>query len=129
MMRMLVCSVLSQRSLRLSSFSFHSFFRILFCGSDLHHSVLWVIYQFFRLSYSVDPPSMLFLSGCLFLSSSRSLVNISCIFSTVFPRSWIIFTIIILNSFSGTLPVSTSFSSFPGILSCAFIWDITSFSS
>ena len=71
------------------------------------------------------PPTVLFICGWLSLSSSRSLVNISCIFSTVFPRSWIIFTIIILNSFSGTLPVSTSFSCFPGILSCAFIWDIT----
>ena len=52
-------------------------------------------------------------SSCLFFSSSRSLLNISCIFSIrasiLFPRFLIIFTIIILNSFSGTLPISSSF--------------------
>ena len=41
------------------------------------------------------------------------------------PTSCIIFTSIILNSFSGSLPISTSFSCFSGILSCPFIWDIT----
>ena len=46
---------------------------------------------------------------CLFFSSSRSLVNVSCIFSIRFPRFWIIFTIITLNSFSGRLPISSSF--------------------
>ena len=75
------------------------------------------------------PSSVLFISVCLFFSSSRSLVNICCIFSIfasiLFPRSWIIFSIIILNSFPGKLPISTSFSCFSGILSCPFIWDIT----
>ena len=36
-MSMLVCLMLSQRSLRLS---FHSFFYILFCGSDFHPSIM-----------------------------------------------------------------------------------------
>ena len=49
----------------------------------------------------------------------RSLVYTICIFSIfasiLFPRSWIIFTIIILNSFSGRLPISTSFSYFSGV--------------
>ena len=50
-MGMLVHLVLSQRSLWLSS-SFFFLFHILFCGSDLHHSVLQLIYPFFCLSYS-----------------------------------------------------------------------------
>ena len=44
----------------------------------------------------------------------------SCIFTIVFPRSWIIFTIISLNSFSGRLPISILFSCFSRILSCPF---------
>ena len=49
-MQVLVCLMLFQRPLRLSSF--HSFFYILFCGSYFHHSVLQVIYPFFCLSHS-----------------------------------------------------------------------------
>ena len=56
---------------------------------------------------------MLIITDCLFFSSSRSLLNISCIFlicaSTLFLRSWIIFTIITLNSFSGRLSISSLF--------------------
>ena len=63
--------------------------------------------------------------------SSRSLLNRSCIFSIfvsrlfiynsiLFSRFWIIFTIIILNSFSGRLPISSSFVWFGGHLSCSF---------
>ena len=59
------------------------------------------------------PSSVLFISVSLFFSS-RSLVNISYIFSILFPKSWIIFTIIILNYFPGMLPISTSFSGFFG---------------
>ena len=66
-------------------------------------------------------PSSVCIHLCLFFSSSRPLVNISCIFSIIFPRSWIIFTIIILNSFSERLPISACFS---GVLSCPFIWDM-----
>ena len=50
----------------------------------------------------------LFVSVCL-LSSSRSLLIDSCIFSILFSRFLIIFTIIILNSFSGILPIPSSF--------------------
>ena len=109
--------------------SFHSFFYILFCSSDLHHFVLQVIYLFFCLSYSAVDSFQCIIHLCLFFSSSRSLVNISCIFSIfasiLFPRSWITFTIIILNSFSGRLPISTSFHCISGVLSCPFIWDKT----
>ena len=63
--------------------------------------------------------------------SSRSLLNISCIFSILvsrlficnsilFSRFWIIFTLIILNSFSGRLPLYSSFVWFGGHLSCSF---------
>ena len=43
----------------------------------------------------------------------------------MFLRSWIIFTIIILNSFSGRLPIYNSFGCFSGVLSYPFIWDGT----
>ena len=52
---------------------------------------------------------MLFVSVYLFFNSSRSLLIDSCIFSILFSRFLIIFTIIILNSFSGNFPISTSF--------------------
>ena len=89
----------------------------MFCGSDFHHSVLWVIYQFsasvilLLISFSV-------LVICLFFRSSRFLVNFFCIFtvfdSILFPRSWVIFTTITLKSFCGRLPISTLFSCFLG---------------
>ena len=34
------------------AYLFSSFFHILFCGSDFHHSVFQVTYPFFRFSYS-----------------------------------------------------------------------------
>ena len=40
---------------------------------------------------------MLFTTTCLLFSSSRSLLNVSCIFSILFLRFWNIFTIITLN--------------------------------
>ena len=65
---------------------------------------------------------------CWFFSSSRCLLNISCIFSIhtsiLFLRSWIIFPIITLNSFSGRLPVSSLFIWSCGILPCPFICNI-----
>ena len=59
------------------------------------------------------------------------LLNISCIFSILvsslficnsilFSRFWIIFTVIILNSLSGRLPISSPFVWFGGHLSCSF---------
>ena len=62
---------------------------------------------------------MLFIIVCLLFSSSRSLVNVSCIFSILFPRIWIIFTIITLNSFSDRLLISSSVWS-GGFLPCSF---------
>ena len=51
----------------------------------------------------------MFIIVCLPFRSCRSLLEVSCIFSILFPRFWIIFTIIPLNSFSGRLPISSSF--------------------
>ena len=63
--------------------------------------------------------TVLIITVYLFFSSSRSLVNISCILSIfasiLFLRSWIIFPIIILNYFSGSLPIYIYFIVF-------FIW-------
>ena len=58
---------------------------------------------------------------CLLFSSSRSLLNISCIFSILFPIFWIIFTIITLNYFSSRLHISSSFVWSGGFLPCSFI--------
>ena len=53
---------------------------------------------------------ILFISVYLFLKGSNSLLNISCILlvsaSILFPRSWIVFAVTTLNSFSGRLPLS-----------------------
>ena len=67
---------------------------------------------------------MLFITVCLFFSFPRSLLNVSCIFSNLFLRFWIIFTIITLNSFSGRLPISSSFIWSSGFLPYSFICKI-----
>ena len=64
---------------------------------------------------------VLFVSVCLFFNSYRSLLNDSCIFSILFLRFLIIFIIIILNSFSGSLPISPSFIRTSVFLICSFI--------
>ena len=133
MRQILVPLMLSHMSLRLSSF--YSFFFILFHDSDFYYSVFQFTYLFFFLTRLFIPSSVffisvivLFTSVCLFFSSSKSSLNISCVFSIyasiLFLRSWIAFTIITLNSFSGRLLISTSLSCFSGVLSCSFIWDI-----
>jgi len=74
--------------------------------------------------------ALLIIDQLIFISS-RFLLNISCIFSILvsrlficnsilFSRFWIIFTIIILNSFSGRLPNSSSFVWYDGHLACSF---------
>ena len=64
---------------------------------------------------------VLFIIVCLLFSSSRSLFNVSCIFSILFPRFWIIFSIITLNNFSGRLPISSLFVWSHGFLLCSFV--------
>ena len=58
---------------------------------------------------------------CWLFSSSMSLLNVSSIFSILFPRFWIIFTIITVNSFSGRLPLSSSLVWSGGFIPCSFI--------
>ena len=78
------------------------------------------------LFYCWFPQSVFDLTYCihyiltLFFISSRSLLNLSCIFLTLvsrlsicnsilFSRFWIIFTVIIWNYLSGRFPISSSF--------------------
>ena len=131
---MLLCLMLSQRSLTVLS-SFQSVFFILLLGSYFKHSVCQLTYSFFCFSYSAIASfkciyhfSYCVVHLCLFFSSSRSLLNISFIFSMnasiLFQRFWIIFTIITLNSFSGRLPISSSFIWSCIFLPCSFIFNI-----
>ena len=64
---------------------------------------------------------VLFVSVCLFFNSSRSLLIDSYIFSILFSRFLLIFTIIILNSFSGSLAISSSFIWTSVFLVCSFV--------
>ena len=81
-----------------------------------------------RIPYSVFFTSViaLFISVCLFFISPSSLLNISYIFSIhtciIFPRFWIIFTIIILNTSWGRLLISTSLSYSSGVF-FLFTWN------
>ena len=108
---------MSQRSLRLSSILFILFAlvysvavisTILSSRSLIRSSasviLLLIPSREFFISFIV-----LFIIVCLLFSSSRSLLNVSYIFSILFPRFWIIFTFITLNCFSGRLPISPSF--------------------
>ena len=89
------------------------------------------------LFYCWFPPEFFDLIYCIIhyiltlFISSRSLFNLSCIFSVLvsrlficdsilISRLWIIFTIIIWNSLSGRFPISSSFVWFGGHLSCSF---------
>ena len=127
MIRMLGHLTLSQRSLRLSSFLLCFFFFPLFV-IYFYHSILYLTYPIFCLHYSTvgSLQSVFGLIYCiihyiltLYFISSRSLLNISCLFSvlvsrlficnsTLFSRFWIIFIIIILNSLSGRFPIYSS---------------------
>ena len=115
--QILVHLIRSQKSLKLSSVLFILF--TLFCYSEVISTILssssliyscasyilpLIPYKVFLISVIV-----LFVSVCLFFNYSRSLLIDSCIFSILFSRFLIIFTIIILNSFSGGLPISSSF--------------------
>ena len=109
--------------------SFHSFFLILLCGSYFHYFIFQVTSLFSASVILLLIPSreflisliVLFIIVCLLFSSSRSLLNVSCICFIFFPRCWVIFTIIILNSFSGRLSISSSFVWSGGVLLCSFI--------
>ena len=135
MMLMLGCLILSQKSLRLFLFLLILFSTLLHLFPPFFH----LTYPVFCLSYStvVSLQSAFDLSFCiihywltLFFISSMSLLNIYCIFSILvsslficnfilFSRFWIVFTIIILNYFSGRL-LNSPFVWSGGHLSCSF---------
>ena len=144
MIRMLEHLTLSWRSLRLSSFLL---IRFSFFISDLfiylfiyfYNSIFYFTNPIFCLHYSTicSLQSVFHIIYCIihyiltFFISSRSLLNLSCIFSILvsklficdsilFSRFWIIFIIIIQNSLSGRFPISSSLVWFGGHLSCSF---------
>ena len=133
MIQILRCWALSQRSLRLSSFLLILFPPL--CLIYFHHSIFHLTYPLFCLNYSTTGSLQiafdlsyfkLFIIGWLFFISSRSLLNISCIFSILVSSLfifnsillsifWIFFTIIILNSFSSRLHISSLLFGLVGI--------------
>ena len=113
--RMVVHLILSYRSLRLSSVLFILF--TLFCSSEaistnlsssslIHSSASDIL---LLIPFRVFLISVIVLFVCLVFNYSRSLLIDSCIFFILFSRFLIIFTIIILNSFSGNFPISSLF--------------------
>ena len=117
--RMLVCLILFQRSLKLFLVLF--ILSTVFCSSEVISTIvssstlicssasdilLLIPSRVFLISVIV-----LFISVCLFFNYSRSLLIDSCIFSILFSRFLIIFTVIIMNSFSGSLTISFCISS------------------
>ena len=129
MIQMLVCLIVFQRSLRLSSILFILF--TLFCSSEVISTILSsssVIHSSVSDILKLIPSRVflisvivLFVSVCLFFNSSRSLSIDSCIFYLLFSKFLITFTIFILNFFSGSLPISSSFILTSVFLVCPFI--------
>ena len=124
---MLVHLILSQRSL--SSVLFIP--STLFCSSEvistslsstslIHSSASDVLLLIFSRVFLISV-IVLFVSVCLFFNSFGSLLSDCYIFSILFSRFLIIFTIIILNYFSGGLPISSSFIWTFVFLVCSFI--------
>ena len=134
---MLVCLMLSQRSLRLL-ISFYIF--SLSCSASVISTTLSsssLIHSSISNSLLLVASSVLLLSAIvlciadyLFFNSSRSSSKISCSFlihaSILFPRFWIIFPIIIQFIFMSTsylllfLLLVCLFACFRGFLSCSF---------
>ena len=119
MIRMLGHLTLCQRSLRLSSFLLilFSFFLSASFISTILSSTSLILSLLPQLFYCWFPPECFWSQ---LLHYSLLIDSISCIFSIfvsrlficnsiLFSRFWIIFTIIMLNSFSGKLPISSSF--------------------
>ena len=135
-MRILMCLMLSQRSLKLSSFIFIRLLQFCFMAvistilssSSLTHSSASLILLLICSSVLFIAISVLFILICWFFSSSRSLLNSSCMFSfsasILYLRSWITFTVSSPNSFLGWFPISISLSCFSGVLSCPSFWKI-----
>ena len=93
--------------------SFHSFSFILLFRNYFYHFIFQLTDSFLCFRYSATDSIFNFSNCvvyvCLFFNLSRSFKIDSCIFSILFSRFLIIVTIIILNSFSDNLPISSSF--------------------
>jgi len=117
--------------------SFNSFFFFPFWFIYFYHSIFYLTNLIFCFRYSTVGSLQsvlisfiaLFIIYWLFFIYSRSLLNLSCIFSVLVSRLFIcdsilfsrlIFTIIIRNSLWGRFPISSSFVWFGGHLSCSF---------
>ena len=109
-------------------------FFILFCGWDIYHSLFQVTYLFFCLCYLIIDSFWWILIQLLSCSTMsvcslvlQDLCNLSSIVSIcasiLFLKSWVIFSIIILNYFSDELLIASSFSHSCKFLSCSFIWN------
>ena len=126
---MLVHLIWSQRSLRLPSVLFILF--TLFCSTEVISTILYTcsLIRFTTSDILLLIPSwvclisviVLFVSVCLLFNYSRSLLIDSFIFSILFSGFLIIFTIIILNYFSGSLSISSLFIWTSAFLICSFI--------
>ena len=93
----------------------------------LIHSSASVILLLILSTVFLNSVIVFFVTVCFFFISCRSLLsvlNYSCIFSILFSRFWIIFIIFTLNSFSGSLPLSSLFIWSCGCLPCSFIHKI-----
>ena len=136
---MLMCLILSQRSLTLFSFLF-----------SFLYSVLWQCFFFFLIIPSSSSlicsfaslilllvfssisfiSIIVFISGYLLFKYSLSFLNISHIFLVFCHLSFSEICLHLyyhyLNCFSGRLPISTSLSYSSRVLSYSFIWNIFS---
>ena len=109
--------------------SFHSFYFILIFRSYFYHFFFQLTDLFFCFRdsaidsfWSIFNFSNCVVCLCMFtFNSCRSFLIDSCTFSILFSRFLIIFTIIIRNYFSGSLPISSSFIWTSVFLVCAFI--------
>ena len=114
---LLVWLFLSQNSLRLSLILFTLFFYSIqhlfppFCFPTHLFILLPQLVCYWFFFWCIPSFQLLCFHLCLFFSSSRSLLNISCIFlihaSILFPIFWIIFTILTLKCFSCRVPISS----------------------
>ena len=129
-MQVLVCLMLSKRSLKVSSFlnSFLSsvqFMRFsLLCLPDHWFVPLYhLIYCWFLLGYFLILAIVFFCYVWFFFIFSNS-VEILTVFIHSSPKFIEHFIFIILNTLSDILLFSTSLHFFSGILLCFFIWNI-----
>jgi len=127
-MQMFLHLTLSQRSWDYPQF-FSFFYFILLFRSYFYHFIFQLTDDSSASDILLLIPSgvvlisviVLLVSVCLFFNYSRSLLIDSCIFSILLSRFLIMFTIIFLNSFSGSLPISSSFIWTSMFLVCSFI--------